>query len=407
MLRAYIYMQPPGQDDLVTLGRLEVGRGGVGEFVYSPAYVEQRWWVPDPIHFPLRSEPFANIKTNDGIPGFIRDAAPDGWGERVISYNSGSSSLSGIEYLLKSSNVDRAGSLLVGTTRKPTDSHKRPEKLDKLDEFIAFADGLQSGDELSFSAFRAARQRTSLGGARPKVTLLDGDRIVLAKPKDRHDISDIPVFEHACMTFAAAKGMRVATTRLHRGTTSVLLLDRFDRVLTSDGVIQRLPMLSALSLIDGDWRATAGRERWRYAVVADEMRRRGVPDSDLQELFLRMCFNAFVGNDDDHPKNHAIIYQAGQWRLSPMYDVVPSLDGAPPSMLSMEPGKLGKMISRQNLLSYATHFGHTPNSAAAVIDEVASWSDELTRHYADYMTAAQAELAMRSVDARRLSGNNA
>lgn len=399
MTSAYIYMQLPGEATLTTLGRLDVDKD-VGVFIYNPEYVEQKGWVPDPVRYPLRKEPFVNVVTNGGLPGFIRDAAPDGWGERVIAYGMGQS-LSGIDYLRMSSNVDRAGSLLVGVTRKPaTTGHL--DRLQRLDDFIAFADGLQSGEHLSVAALRAARQRTSLGGARPKVTLLDNDRIILAKPKDRHDIPDVPVFEHACMTFAASHGMTVARTRLHKGAVSVLLVDRFDRVATREGDFLRLPMLSALSLLDVDWKSAEGRARWRYAEVADEMRRRGVCLADLQELFMRMCFNALIGNDDDHPKNHAVIFQNGKWRLSPMYDVVPALDGVPPQALAMDVGRLGKIITRENLLSHAEHFGHTQDSAAQVLDEVASWENELKSFYRSTLSSDQAELAICSMNAVRL-----
>ena len=80
----YIYMQVPGSHEVATLGRLEV-RNGIGEFVYSPAWVNASGWVPDPVRFPLRPQPYGNITKNRGVPGFIRDAAPDGWGERLAN----------------------------------------------------------------------------------------------------------------------------------------------------------------------------------------------------------------------------------------------------------------------------------------------------------------------------------
>lgn len=401
MTRAYIYMQPPGETELVTLGRLVV-KGGVGEFVYNPDHVKRKGWVPDPIHYPLRPEPYSGIVSNNGLPGFIRDAAPDGWGERVIAYSEGSS-LSGIDYLIKSSNVDRAGSLLIGTTRKPSVTGQ-PDRLDRLDSFIAFMDGIQSGDRLAPETVRAAKQRSSLGGLRPKVTLLDEGRVILAKPRDRHDKEDIPGIEHACMTFAASKGFNVARTRLHPGKTSVLLVDRFDREVTAEGGTLRLPMLSAATLLDVDWRSVdeQSKARWRYAEVADEMRRKGVPIADLQELYKRMCYNALVGNDDDHPKNHAVLFKDGQWRLSPLYDVVPALDGVPPPMLAMAVGRQGRVINRENLLSHAEHFGLSREGAAAILDEVAGWEDGLKEHYRRVLSPSLADLAIRSVDAGRL-----
>ncbi len=71
MTRAYIYMQLSGTTELVTLGRLVV-QDGVGEFVFSPDHVERKRWVPDPFHYPLRSEPYPGIVSNNGLnhPGF-------------------------------------------------------------------------------------------------------------------------------------------------------------------------------------------------------------------------------------------------------------------------------------------------------------------------------------------------
>lgn len=401
MTRAYIYMYPPGETELVTLGRLEV-KNEIGTFVYHPDYVARKGWVPDPIHYPLRPEPYVGIATNSGLPGFIRDAAPDGWGERVIAYLDGEI-LSGIEYLIRSSNVDRAGSLLIGTTRRPSEAGY-PDRLDRLDRFIEFMDGIQSGGRLAIETIRAARQRSSLGGLRPKVTLLDEGRVIVAKPRDRHDVEDIPAFEHACMTFAATKGLNVAHTRLHQRVASVLLVDRFDRVATPDGGVTRLPMLSAATLLDIDWRAldSQSKSRWRYAEFADEMRRKGVPMEDLQELFKRMCFNAMVGNDDDHPKNHSVLFKDGRWRLSPMYDVVPALDGVPPPMLAMAVGQQGRRISRENMLSHTEHFGLSQEAAAAILDEVASWECDLKDHYRHTLSNAQADLVIRSIDTARL-----
>ena len=47
----------------------------------------------------------------------------------------------------------------------------------------------------------------------------------------------------------------------------------------------------------------------------------GAPHEDQVELFDRMVFNAIVGNDDDHPRNHAVHYcqHSRQWRLAPAF----------------------------------------------------------------------------------------
>ncbi|EST14479.1 hypothetical protein EDP1_1445 [Pseudomonas putida S610] len=107
MQRAYIYMEHPESGQVLTLGRLTL-KGKLGEFVYAHEYVAQGGWVPDPIHYPLRAEPYTGITRNRGIPGFINDAMPDGWGERLLHRVYGQA-LGTLDFLLKSPYNDRVG----------------------------------------------------------------------------------------------------------------------------------------------------------------------------------------------------------------------------------------------------------------------------------------------------------
>lgn len=381
MTTVYLYMQLPDSLEVTTMGRLRV-QDGVGEFVYSPSYVATGGWVPDPLRYALRAEPYSGISKNRGVPGFIRDAAPDAWGERLADRANGAP-LDAVGYLLRSPNHDRTGNLMAGTSKTPPAGVGQAElgTITQLDEFIQFADGVQGG-YVSTATKAALQQRSSLGGARPKCTLQHEGRLILAKPRDRHDLYDIPAIEHACMSFAAAQGLNTAGVQLHRGKVNTLLVERFDREPGRDGRFYRTPMLSGLTLLDSDWYQTRDRDReWHYGYLVDEMARRGVPEADRQELFKRICFHILVGNDDDHPKNVAILFKGGTWRLSPLYDVVPSTEGEPPTRLAMAIGRYGHELSRRNLLSQVEHYGLTEDQAGAIIDEVAGWAPGLVAHY--------------------------
>lgn len=74
------------------------------------------------------------------------------------------------------------------------------------------------------------------------------------------------------------------------------------------------------------------------------MRRWSVkPDADRVELFRRMAFNAMVTNNDDHPRNHAMLRTTGGWRLSPAYDIVPvPLISLERRDLALEAGRYGR-----------------------------------------------------------------
>ncbi|AJQ47150.1 MULTISPECIES: type II toxin-antitoxin system HipA family toxin [Pseudomonas] len=401
MSRAYIYMEHPETAEVITLGRLTL-KGKVGEFLYAPDHVARGGWVPDPINYPLRAEPYTGIAKNRGIPGFINDAMPDGWGERLLHRAYGQE-LGTLDFLLKSPNNDRVGNLMAGgaTTPAPGLGDGAVPTLKGLAKFVAACEAVYDGqlDAESVATLNVRQQRSALGGARPKRTLQDNGMLILAKPRDRYDHYDLPSIEYACMTFAAGQGLNVAKTALHAENPSTLLIERFDRTPIAQGA-RRIPMLSALTLLDSEWNGAHHRD-WRYAAVADEMRRRGVPDADLQELFKRMCYNALVGNSDDHPRNHAVIWVAGGWRLSPMYDVLPMLEEGPAQTLAMAVGREGRQISRANLLSHHAHFALTREQAEQLLEEVAGWEQALKAHYQrllageDLRTACEAASAVR------------
>jgi serine/threonine-protein kinase HipA len=123
----------------------------------------------------------------------------------------------------------------------------------------------------------------------------------------------------------------------------------------------------------------------------------GAPSEDLVELFERMVFNAVIGNDDDHPRNHAATYNPleNRWRLSPAFDVVPNPDEHP-NTLSMQLS-LGRFdISREAALADALRFGFESIDAArahmdALLDRMFESfkvvSDQLTPNLRELMTS--------------------
>ena len=67
--------------------------------------------------------------------------------------------------------------------------------------------------------------------------------------------------------------------------------------------------------------------RSSYLELADFIIRNGAePDRDLEQLWRRIVFFICVSNSDNHLRNHGFLQVPGHgWRLSPAYDVNPSL----------------------------------------------------------------------------------
>ena len=133
----------------------------------------------------------------------------------------------------------------------------------------------------------------------------------------------------------------------------------------------RARMISALTLLRTEDSHRA-RDRWSYVLLAEELRRVSAePARDARELFRRMTFNALISNADDHPRNHAMIAKARDWRLSPAYDLTPS---TPISLerrdLALVIGDADRIATAENLISQSPRFLLKTDEAAAIVADM-------------------------------------
>ena len=157
--------------------------------------------------------------------------------------------------------------------------------------------------------------------------------------------------------------------------------------------------MSGLTVLDAE-DGHLGRERWSYPLLADELRRWSVTSKDdRRELFLRMVFNALVTNNDDHPRNHALLQTMGGWRLSPAYDILPvPLVSQERRDLALEVGRFGRAASLYNILSQCDVFGLTKEGARALIDGmldvVRGWREFFVKRGVEQRSIGMLEQAM-------------
>jgi serine/threonine-protein kinase HipA len=109
-----------------------------------------------------------------------------------------------------------------------------------------------------------------------------------------------------------------------------------------------------------------------YLEMAEFIARRGDPnhiEEDLDQLFRRVVFNVVVGNRDDHLRNHGFILSKRGWRLSPAFDVNPSIDKAT-HVLNID--DVDNRPSLETALATAAFYRLTPKRASNIVDEVLS-----------------------------------
>ena len=327
---AYVWIWLPGAVEPVVAGRI-ARDGDRLIFNYGQSYLDRHDRMPiyEP-ELPLRSgaiPPEAGLN----MAGCLRDAAPDAWGRRVIlnrtfgrkGQDVDTGALDELTYLLASGS-DRIGAL--DFQHSPAEYEPRTVQNATLEELLSAAEKVEKGVALTPALDQALFHGTSLGGARPKAMIQDGDTKMIAKLSSSTDSYNVVKAEYVAMRLAAQAGLNVAPTRLaHVAGKDVLLVERFDRIRTDDGWTRKA-MVSALTLFGLD----AMRARYAsYEDLAEIIRHRFTsPKTTLHELYGRLVFNILCGNTDDHARNHAGFWDGEYLTLTPAYDICPqSLTG--------------------------------------------------------------------------------
>lgn len=322
---AYVWIWLPGATGPVVAGRLSAD-GDTLHFLYGRSYLarDDAIAIYDP-ELPLRRGSLP-LLDNLSMPGCLRDAAPDAWGRRVIinrklgmrGRNIDTARLDELTYLLDSGS-DRIGAL--DFQHSPTEYVPREASNATMKELLTAAAKVERGVPLNPDLDQALFHGTSIGGARPKALIVEGDRKYIAKFSAQGDVYSVVKAEYVAMRLAAEAGLDVAPVRLQRvAGKDVLLIERFDRRRQASGWTRRA-MVSALTLFALDEMLA------RYASyedLASIVRHRFVgPRETLRELFSRMVFNVLCGNTDDHARNHAAFWDGRELALTPAYDICP------------------------------------------------------------------------------------
>jgi len=358
------------------IGRLYLGSGKRSAFRYEEG------WLRDPRFFTVSPDlqPVSGVQHPQGV--FIRaleDTAPDAWGERVIRRAHAKSRqqdrelppLAPVDFLTWVDDEARVGALRLfdpqsGTYLHTGGAHRHIPPLVELDKVLhaarALEEGVESGEDLQY----LLGQGTSLGGARPKSTVLDTDGwLALGKFPCQADQRDVIRGEVLAMNLATQAGIHAAPARVEliQGT-AVAVIRRFDR--TSGG--GRIPYVSAATMLQ-----TSGRdETHAYTELVDVLLQVGSdPIPDIHELWRRLAFNFLICNTDDHLRNTGLLYDARRrgWRLAPAFDLNPMPGDRRESKIWLTEDS-GPIDSRQILMDGAPYFRLSAQEATTIWDEV-------------------------------------
>lgn len=373
------------------------------EFAYGRRYIERPdalpvvpaetgEWKPDAAAM-IDKEFIADQVTH--LFGAIRDAAPDSWGRRVIEsrLKKPANSLPESTYLLEAGH-HRAGALDVRPDIKSLPV--AATGIHRLEYLLEAAERIEEGLPVPARLHEIFDAGSGMGGMRPKASVMDdAGHLWLAKFPSVSERLNIPVLEAATLRLAREAGLAVPEVRTERiQDKTVMMIRRFDREYPGDGKERRRHMISALTLLGCHESESPDKS---YGDIADVIRRHGDPAhirADQAELYGRMVFNILVTNDDDHLRNHALLWEPAGWRLSPLYDVVPHPMIARDRNLHLGIGSAGRSATIDNALTWYARFGLDLARAWEIIDRVYSAVRQWRMYFDEYgVPAAEIEKA--------------
>lgn len=213
---------------------------------------------------------------------------------------------------------------------------------------------------------------SSLGGARPKASVLDEKgNLWIAKFPSSKDDKNTGAWEMVLHELAKVCGIHVPDARLLQfsGKHHTFLSKRFDRIKD-----KRIHFASAMTLLGYQDGADFHDGLSYLDIVAFIIQQGALVKADLEQLWRRVVFNILVSNTDDHLRNHGFILTNNGWQLSPAYDMNPNEMG---SGLTLNISENSNEQDISLALETAKHYKLKKDEAIKILNdmqlEIAKW----------------------------------
>lgn len=284
-----------------------------------------------------KGQQYPNGKENFGV---FMDSMPDTWGRTLMKRRAAITAseqgkpariLYDIDFLLGVHDLSRMGALRF--KKEPNGDFLNNDPVSpappwaSIRELQHAASIIESNEDTNKAKKWLAMLMapgSSLGGARPKANILDEQgQLWIAKFPSKNDGIDKGAWEYLAYRLAVGAGIEMAESRIEKiaGKHHTFFTKRFDR-----DKAERIHFASAMTMT-GKNEELIRDEIPSYLDIVEFIQFSGfrVTD-DLHQLWRRIVFNILISNTDDHLRNHGFVLSDEGWRLSPAYDINPSVD---------------------------------------------------------------------------------
>ena len=285
-------------------------------FEYDPDWIQtQEQTIFDPDIGWFSGPQFPSGKENFGM---ILDSLPDRWGRTLMKRraaqiakeaNKRIPNLYEIDFLLGVQDESRMGALRFkgnpeGSFLNEDTSFPIPP-ISSIRELQYAAQIIESdADSAEIKKWLSVllAPGSSLGGARPKANVYDGQgHLWIAKFPSKNDENDKSTWEFLTYLLAIQAGISMSESVIQKvsGKYHTFLTKRFDRIQK-----ERIHFASAMTMT-GYSEEILKDTSASYLEIAEFIQFSGAyPRADLHQLWRRIVFNIAVSNTDDHLRNH-------------------------------------------------------------------------------------------------------
>lgn len=362
----------------IPVGHLIKDRSNV-RFVYAKSWlVRKERFAIDP-DLSLDRSAF-HPDPSKGNFGIFLDSSPDRWGQTLMKrreameaqdHDRQPRTLHAWDFLIGVQDQTRQGALRFkypGTDAFLDNHALAAPPVAKLAELEAIAKELSSKKIEDLNQLRQwlavlVAPGASLGGARPKANFTQADgSLWIAKFPARDDVMDVAAWEMLAHRLAVGAGIEMPEAKLLRLSEEhrTFVTQRFDRM---GG--HRVHYASAMTMLKQSDSDQASYLDIAHAILVNGTN--GLIKRDLAQLFRRAVFNALISNRDDHLRNHGFILTQAGWRLSPAFDLNPTIDKAEHVLsLDFNENRLGP----ECVMATAEYYDLSLDQAAGIQEEV-------------------------------------
>lgn len=322
------------------------------------------------------------------VHAFFENLLPEGDQRKIISLRYHVSTVFG---MLATVGGDTAGAvILLEPDTAPQPPRYQKTTWDDIDKLIHASGTFATDDETQAAEETLAPVRISISGAQFKLLLsIDKEgqplRPLGATPSThilKPDMmrSDLKLFATAvneALVMRAARLCELPTAQVrYQPRVKACLIERYDRVATTDGTLKRLWQADFCQLAGKPstikYEADGGPS---FKECFDLLKENTVrPAIDQRNLLRWLFFNLYVGNHDSHAKNLSILSTAEGLRLAPFYDMMSTrvYTGLGPHFAfriggEFMPGKL----TRTHLEDFAGSLGVAPRFVLKIAGDMA------------------------------------